>query len=368
MIFLARPQPKPGSSDGKAMTTYQLTWITPYLAVGSAPMSFADLDAIKAQGVNAIVNLCGEFCDLHEIEEKSGFEVYFFPIPDENAPDMAAMEQALAWLDEAVYLGKKVLIHCRHGIGRTGTFVTAYLLRRGLGLKVAGKRLAHSRATPANYAQWRLLKQYGRKSGTLTVREPSLENRQVVDLGDFFAEYQGLVGEVEEQCAVFLAGQGDNARCGREHDRCCRRYLALSMAEAVYLAHQLNRSLASNVRQECVERAVAALQRIGQLVRNGEGQNEGIEQVYVAAGFLCPLNVAGRCLLYEFRPLACRTFGVPAAHYDAPLVADILANVSRAIFFALSGLFLGEEELTFAMVDVVSGRFAQVYFHYLAAR
>ena len=347
---------------------YQINWITSSLAVGSAPMSFDDLDAIKAQGVNAIVNLCGEFCDLHEIEENSGFEVYFFPIPDENAPDMAAMEQALAWLDEAVYLGKKVLVHCRHGIGRTGTFVTAYLLRRGLGLKVAGKKIKHSRATPANYAQWRLLKQYGKKAGILTIREPSMENRHVVDLSDFLGEYQGLVGEVEESCAAWLANQGDSGRCGKDHDQCCRRYFALSMVEAVSLAHHLNRSLASGVRQECVNRAAAASQRIRRIVRNSEGQDEDIQQVYAAAEFLCPLNVAGRCLLYEFRPLACRTVGVPASVYDAPLVTDILANVSRAIFFALSGLFFGEEQLTFAMVDVVSGRFSQVYFHYLAGR
>nr|MDA3785898.1 dual specificity protein phosphatase family protein [Deltaproteobacteria bacterium] len=117
--------------------SYELTGCRKSLAVGYAPMSYAELEAIEQQGIDAIVNLCGEFCDLHEIEEKSGFEVYFLPIPDENAPDMAEMEKALEWLDEALYLGKKVLVHCRHGIGRTGTFVSAYLIRRGLGLKVA---------------------------------------------------------------------------------------------------------------------------------------------------------------------------------------------------------------------------------------
>jgi hypothetical protein len=49
------------------MSDYQLTWITSQLAVGHAPMSYEDLDAIRAEGVGAIVNLCGEFCDLHEI-------------------------------------------------------------------------------------------------------------------------------------------------------------------------------------------------------------------------------------------------------------------------------------------------------------
>ena len=74
--------------------TYTLIWITSQLAVGSAPMSYEDLEAIEGEGIDAIVNLCGEFCDLHQIEQESGFEVYYLPIPDECAPDMELMEQA----------------------------------------------------------------------------------------------------------------------------------------------------------------------------------------------------------------------------------------------------------------------------------
>ena len=71
-------------------------------------MSYEDLDLIRAAGIDAIVNLCGEFCDLHEIEENSGFEVYYLPVPDESAPDMADIQEALAWLDEAIYLGNTI--------------------------------------------------------------------------------------------------------------------------------------------------------------------------------------------------------------------------------------------------------------------
>lgn len=59
------------------MSDYPLTWITNHLAVGHAPMSYDELDSIKSQGIDAIVNLCGEYSDLHEIEEASGFEVFF---------------------------------------------------------------------------------------------------------------------------------------------------------------------------------------------------------------------------------------------------------------------------------------------------
>ena len=215
------------------MSDYQLTWITDYLAVGHAPMSYADLDMIRAAGINAIVNLCGEFCDLHEIEEQSGFEVLYLPIPDECAPEMEEMEKALAWLDESIYLGKKVLVHCRHGIGRTGTFVTSYLLRKGMGLKVAGKKLKGTRANPTNYSQWRLLKKYSKKSGTLKIREPSLENKNIVDLSTYFVEYEALVHKINEDLDALNNSYPQASSCGAENDDCCHRYIDLNLIESI---------------------------------------------------------------------------------------------------------------------------------------
>lgn len=350
------------------MTTYQLTWITPYLAVGYAPMSYAELDSIREHGIDAIVNLCGEFCDLHEIEEESGFEVYFLPIPDENAPDMEEMEEALEWLDEAVYLGKKVLVHCRHGIGRTGTFVTAYLLRKGLGLKVAGKKMKHTRANPTNYAQWRLLKKYGKRSGTLTIREPSLESRHVVDLSDFFDEYEALVQEVEESVAGHESSAGNIPRCGRDTDACCHRYFELKMIEAIYLTNNMNKVLKSGERKKCVNRAVQLFQAIRKMIRDdpeagGKGE---MHEIYVKGKFLCPLSKEGQCLLFDYRPISCRLHDVPASIINSELIDDVLSNISRNVFFALSGTFPKDDELLFSCADTLSGRFAQIYFHYLA--
>ena len=100
------------------MSAYRLAWITDNLAVGHAPMSYDELESIRSQGIDAIVNLCAEFCDLHEIESVQGFEVYYLPTCDDEAPTVADLEAGLDWLDEAIYLGKKVLVHCRQGIGR----------------------------------------------------------------------------------------------------------------------------------------------------------------------------------------------------------------------------------------------------------
>lgn len=100
---------------------------------------------------------------MHEIEEKTGFEVFYLPIPDEQASDMKEMEKALDWLDEAICIGKKILVRCRFGIGKTGTFVTAHLVRKGFSLKMAGKKMKRACSSPQSCKQWKLLKKYAKK-------------------------------------------------------------------------------------------------------------------------------------------------------------------------------------------------------------
>lgn len=144
---------------------YEVTWINEEIGAGSAPMSYDDLDLIRETGISAIVNLCGEYCDLHEIEEGSGFAVYYLPIQDECAPDMVALKKALWWVDEQLAAGEKVLVHCRFGMGRTGTFLLAHLMHRGMDFKHAEKLLKKTRSNPTNHCQWGLLKSFRKQLG-----------------------------------------------------------------------------------------------------------------------------------------------------------------------------------------------------------
>jgi hypothetical protein len=65
-----------------------------------------------------------------------------FPIGDFGLPTPATMKAILDTIDAALQKGRKIYLHCWGGIGRTGTTVGCYLVRRGLSGEEALRQLA----------------------------------------------------------------------------------------------------------------------------------------------------------------------------------------------------------------------------------
>ncbi len=340
---------------------YHLTWVTDQLAVGCAPMSYAQLKSLDEQGIDAILNLCGEFCDLCDIEKEAGFDVYYFPLADEEAPDLVKLEKTLEWLDESIYIGKKVLIHCRHGIGRTGTVLNAYLLRRGLGHKLAWKALRKLRSKPANFEQWWTIRKYGKQSGKLTIREPHLEFKRLVDLSPFFNDYEQLILRVDEE----VRHSGHVGVCGLDNDQCCRTPVSLTLVEAVHLSHQINLELTHEGRLEVIKRAVEA----SKAERLASAEFRKVKDIAAfclsEADSVCPLLKDKSCLLFNDRPLQCRAFGVDISE-DGELWGKVLTpalnKISSEIWLAYTGIMSDTPMPSFSLPDVVSGKFIEALF------
>lgn len=276
-----------------------ITWVTDQLAVGSAPMTPAYFHFLHEAGIKALLNLCAEFPELPDLQRQAGFEVYYLPIPDEEAPDLDALEAALAWLDEALYLGKKVLIHCRFGIGRTGTVLNAYFLRRGLGHRRAWWALRPLRSKPTNFAQWRAVRHYGRRNPSLKAEAPSLTFPDYLDLSSVFASYEHLR-------ALADAAVHNLPQCGIHHDQCCQHPGDLGLAAAAVLAHCVDTHLGSRTRRTIMLRAVANVRR------EERARRTQANTCLVGVGAACPLLASGRCRIPQWRPLACRLWGLEA--------------------------------------------------------
>lgn len=334
------------------MSGYLLTWVTSNLAVGHAPMSFAELDNIKEQGIDAIVNLCEEFCDLHELEEQSGFEVFYLPITDEHAPKMEEMEKGLEWLDEAIYLGKKVLVHCKHGVGRTGTFVIAYLLRRGLGMRKAEKilRKTRARANPTNFSQWWLLRKYGKQEGKLKVGEATPENRNSADLSVFYAGYEQLLRKIDAICRPENLALVEGEQC-----KCSNESVSLAPIEAIYLHDKVNKNLAAGQRKDTIAKAAG--------FSGSQNQHENSKE-----GNCCPLFQEGGCMLHLYRPIRCRIQGVEFTEEQLSEVSEELTRLSNEIFQALFDQDVSNTPPSVSREEAISGKFIQKYFQYLSSQ
>ena len=142
------------------MGTYPLKWITASLAVGYAPRSEEDLHCIRGAGVRAIVNLCAECYDLHEVESRFDFEVYYLPIVDEAASSLEGLNALIDWMQKRIDAGDRILVHCRYGIGRTGTVVLAYLIHSGFDFEAARKMMKKTPAWPSSREQEKLIDEF----------------------------------------------------------------------------------------------------------------------------------------------------------------------------------------------------------------
>ena len=89
-------------------------WVEPgRLLAGAYPR---ELEPFHEAGVTA-------YLDLTEGE---------YGIPDLTCPSRETMTRILDRIDELLAAGEVVYVHCLGGIGRTGTVVGCYLVRRGL--------------------------------------------------------------------------------------------------------------------------------------------------------------------------------------------------------------------------------------------
>ncbi|WP_207210815.1 protein-tyrosine phosphatase family protein [Lichenibacterium minor] len=136
-----------------------LTWITPLLAVGGR-LSEAETAMLAAvEGVGAVVDLRSEAVDERAVLAAQGIAFLHLPTDDHAAITPAMLDEGVAFAEAQRGAGRRVLIHCEHGIGRSATLALAALVAAGMApldaLNLAKDRRDRVSPSPAQYGCWR---------------------------------------------------------------------------------------------------------------------------------------------------------------------------------------------------------------------
>lgn len=136
------PPPKPLPKavlnySGSAAGPRGFLWLKQGVLAGTpAPGVFFDIEydlkALRRVGVTTLVTLTETALD-EAVLARFGLRSIWEPIPDMAAPTIEQAGRLCSELERLIAAGEVVAVHCRAGMGRTGTVLAAHLIWQGKG-------------------------------------------------------------------------------------------------------------------------------------------------------------------------------------------------------------------------------------------
>lgn len=129
---------------------------------GSGRELVDNLAGLREAGIAAIVSLTEDPLEIAPLRE-FGMDYFHLPIEDFSAPTQQQVLEAVQLMQANVDRGTGVLVHCRAGIGRTGTILACFLVHSGMGAEEAIREVRRLRPGSVEvYAQENCVYQFAR--------------------------------------------------------------------------------------------------------------------------------------------------------------------------------------------------------------
>ena len=146
-----------GAAPSSARGPRGFTWLLPGRLAGTPWPGIVqavayDLEALRSVGVTRLVSLTEEPFDP-ATAAPFGITCAICPMPDMHPPSLAQAMQLCISLDAWLLAGEVVAVHCRAGLGRTGTVLAAYWLWRAGGALGAVRALEDVRRLEPGWVQ-----------------------------------------------------------------------------------------------------------------------------------------------------------------------------------------------------------------------
>ena len=108
------------------------SWVDPPLLAASArPGALEEYEWLRAQGVQLVVSLCEEPPSRRWLNETGLFSMHV-PVEDMNPPTLRQIDVCLSAIEKAHARNFAVCVHCAAGLGRTGTMLACYFVKKGM--------------------------------------------------------------------------------------------------------------------------------------------------------------------------------------------------------------------------------------------
>ncbi|MFP4086291.1 MAG: YkgJ family cysteine cluster protein [Desulfobacteraceae bacterium] len=144
-----------------------------------------------------------------------------------------------------------------------------------------------------------------------------------MDFSYLFEPYDALLSRADQAFERMVREYPDGVRCERHCSDCCHAVFGLFLIEAVFLKHDFD-GLEEAEKSAALSRARAAEEALDQLGRSLElFEDDPQMRAYsmARARIRCPLlNDDNECILYPYRPITCRVYGIPTMVQGVPRV------------------------------------------------
>jgi predicted protein tyrosine phosphatase len=121
----------PSGGDRNLPSVVDLQFIAPGLAVGSRFPVEAAAALASEHGIARVVDVRVEACDDEAVLRRHGIRLLHLPTEDTCAIVQERIRHGVAFVNEGLDRGEKVLIHCQHGVGRSALLAVCVLVSRG---------------------------------------------------------------------------------------------------------------------------------------------------------------------------------------------------------------------------------------------
>jgi len=135
-----------------------LSWITETMAIGGSFPPMLTQALASDHGVAAVVDLRGETCDDVELLAKHRIDFLHLPTIDFAPVSPTKLHRGVEFVTAHTSAGRRVLVHCAHGIGRSAVLGLCVLVEHGHApidaLALAKKRRRCVSPSPAQFGAW----------------------------------------------------------------------------------------------------------------------------------------------------------------------------------------------------------------------